>query len=184
MNIKDYKQHHQVLEKVLQDHFGVDGEVSGIEIGTYCGDSARIILRALPKCKLITMDPWIHRDLSEYEAGEPQSYHDGNRELALSRLMVDEFKDRLTVLHMTSEDAHEVITKQMGIEKVDFVWVDGNHEVPAFKKDIELYEPMVKEGGIFGGHDFGMVGALTEVIFKTYEGKIWSGPDFAWWTYK
>lgn len=40
-------------------------------------------------------------------------------------------------------------------EKVDFVYIDGNHKYKYVKKDLENYYPLVKKGGVFGGHDFG-----------------------------
>lgn len=176
--------HHQVLEKVLLEHFGREAEVVGIDIGTYCGDSARLMLWTLPKAKVFTIDPWIHNPGHEFEAGEPQSYHNGNKELALQKFSAEDIKDRVTVLEMTSEEAHRHITQVLGIEKVDFVWIDGNHEPDAVAKDIELFFPMVKEGGLFGGHDFGQIWPLTQIIFNRFPGKLWSGPDFAWWVYR
>lgn len=181
---KDYNQHHQVLSKVLTDHFDKDSQVTGIEIGTYCGDSGRTILWALPQCKLYTIDPWLHMDGHGFEAGEPQPYHDKNKELAYSRLYCDDFKDRVEILEMSSQKAHHLLTQERGIEKVDFVWIDGNHEVDGFISDLELFGPMVKEGGILGGHDFLQVWPLSQVILDRFGSKLWSGPDFAWWVYK
>ena len=37
---------------------------------------------------------------------------------------------------------------------MDFIYVDGGHDYDCVKKDIELYYPKVKKGGVFGGHDF------------------------------
>jgi len=51
-------------------------------------------------------------------------------------------------LQMTSEDAVDHIP-----DNLDMVYIDGNHAYEYVKKDIELYYPKVKAGGIIGGHD-------------------------------
>ena len=47
-----------------------------------------------------------------------------------------------------SEDAVDDIP-----EKLDFVYIDGNHAYEYVKKDIGLYYPKLKKGGVIGGHD-------------------------------
>jgi hypothetical protein len=42
-------------------------------------------------------------------------------------------------------------------EFFDFVYIDGWHQYPAVKKDIEAWWPKVKSGGFLGGHDLGHV---------------------------
>src|SRR5580692_4142286 len=89
--------HHQVLMKVLGEYFDKTEPIVGIELGTYCGDSARSILWELPNVKLYTVDPWIHRPGSEFEAGELQPFHDKNKDLAYSRLVNSDFGDRVEI---------------------------------------------------------------------------------------
>ena len=36
----------------------------------------------------------------------------------------------------------------------DFVYIDADHSYESVKKDIELYLPKLKKGGIIGGHDY------------------------------
>lgn len=175
--------HHQVLMDVLIKHFGTEKPVVGIDIGTYCGDSARAMLWALPQAHVYTIDPWIHNPGHEFEAGEPQPFHNGNKELALRKFAAPDIEGRVTVLEMTSSEAFHHITESLGIKQVDFVWIDGNHEPDAVRSDIDTFFPLVKPEGIFGGHDFGQIWPLTSIIFEKFGGKIWSGPDFAWWVY-
>ena len=56
-------------------------------------------------------------------------------------------------------------------ESLDFVFIDANHEYEEVKKDIELWYPKVKKGGIFAGHDYsdtwqGVVKAVNEWSLK------------------
>ena len=176
-----YLSHHQQLVKLLKDRFG-DKEILGIEIGTFCGDSAIQILNAFPNCKLFTVDPWEHRDKAEFEAGELQPYHDKNMHLALERLK--QFYPRCEVLHMKSKEAVATLLKTNPDIKFDFVWIDGDHSEEGITTDIELFDGMIKEGGLIGGHDYGQCHPLTEIIAKRYDKEINSGNDYAWWVYK
>lgn len=63
----------------------------------------------------------------------------------------------------SSNEVHSYIPNNL-----DFVYIDGDHSYLAVKKDIELYYPEVRDGGILGGHDFcanqlGVVRAVTEL---------------------
>jgi hypothetical protein len=39
-------------------------------------------------------------------------------------------------------------------ESLDFVYIDANHKYDAVKKDLELWYPKVRKGGVFAGHDY------------------------------
>jgi predicted O-methyltransferase YrrM len=38
-------------------------------------------------------------------------------------------------------------------EKVDFIFIDGDHSHDGVKRDFELYSPLVRKGGIIAFHD-------------------------------
>ena len=40
-------------------------------------------------------------------------------------------------------------------EKLDFLFIDGDHRYDAIKKDFELYSPFVRNGGLIAFHDIG-----------------------------
>jgi hypothetical protein len=40
-------------------------------------------------------------------------------------------------------------------EKLDFLFIDGDHRYEAIKQDFEMYSTLVREGGIVGFHDIG-----------------------------
>ena len=37
--------------------------------------------------------------------------------------------------------------------KVDFIYIDGDHNYEGVKKDFEMYSPLVRKGGIIAFHD-------------------------------
>ena len=177
-----YLSHHQQLVKVLKDRFG-DKVIIGLEVGTFCGDSATAILNQIPNCKMLcTIDPWEHRDGAEFEAGELQPYHDKNRALAESRLA--QFGERIRVMPVHSTEAVRILLEEMPGIKFDFVWIDGDHSEQGITTDLELFDGMIKEGGLIGGHDYGQCHPLTEIILKKYDKELNSGNDYAWWVYK
>jgi len=63
----------------------------------------------------------------------------------------------------------------------------GNHAYEFLKKDIELYYPKIKTGGVLGGHDFtlstkGVFKAVMEFVTDN-ELKL-HGEDTDWWVVK
>jgi hypothetical protein len=174
-----------VVDKLFSEFFANHKHtVCGIEIGTKCADLTRHILWAVPNSQVYTIDPWKHFDGAEFEAGQPQPYHDKNKMHAYQRLMAPEFENRVVILEMTSKDAHKWIVDNNPDKLFDFVWIDGDHSKEGIKTDLDLYEGMVKPGGLFGGHDYGLAHPLTEIIKERYNGKLQEGADFTWWIYK
>jgi hypothetical protein len=56
----------------------------------------------------------------------------------------------VTVLRNTSEEASNIIVDQ----SLDAIFVDASHEYQDVLKDLSLWRPKVKSGGIFAGHDY------------------------------
>ena len=46
------------------------------------------------------------------------------------------------------------ISNQFQDNQYEFVYIDADHTYESVKKDLELYLPKVKNGGIIGGHDY------------------------------
>ena len=167
--------HHETMIGVLKMHFG-DKEITGIEIGTGGGSLPSSMLTLCENVKnLITIDPYTHRDNVEYEASWPQERLDETKDMARKRLSV--YEKRVLMLHMGSDEAFEIIE-----DNVDFVWIDGDHIGEQVERDLR-FEKFVKPGGLIGGHDFGQVPPLTEIIKAKYGDRIHTGCDFTWWVF-
>jgi len=160
-------------------------DLVGIEIGVYDGWNSLEILETLPIKKLYLIDPYkSYDDYFENEDSETQKDLDKRR--IVTREVLKKYKDKIVFVYDFSEKAVEKIN-----EEVDFVYIDGNHEYSFVKKDIELYFPKVKKGGLIGGHDynfspetekkhFGVVKAVQEF----FKGKTVYFHDWDWWTTK
>lgn len=61
-------------------------------------------------------------------------------------------------LVLLRKDSHKTETlndvkKLLGDNKLDFLFIDGDHSYEGVKRDFELYSPLVREGGIIAFHD-------------------------------
>lgn len=123
-----------------------DEALLGVEIGTAEGSNALSILQELLIKKLFLIDPYI----LYAEAGQPISFKETSFEEAyvIAQKRLSKFQ-QVTFIKKTSEDAVKDVD-----EPLDFVYLDGNHSYEYVKNDIALYYPLVKLGGVIGGHDY------------------------------
>jgi len=52
-----------------------------------------------------------------------------------------------------SRQTLERVKKILGKEKLDFLFIDGDHSYEGVKKDFEMYSSLVRKGGIIVFHD-------------------------------
>lgn len=102
----------------------------GCEVGVYKGRNAGDMLRHLDIKTLYLVDI----DLKQCD----------------DTRVVQDLKEEVKWIEKKSQ---EVTTKDIP-ELLDFVYIDADHHYEPVKKDIETYWPMVKPGGLMGGHDF------------------------------
>jgi hypothetical protein len=126
-----------------------------VEIGVKNGDNAYEMLSYAPNIHLTLVDNY--RAYSE----EPQQkvLDDAYKNMLLK---LDKFKDRITVVKKTSEEA----SKMFQDCSFDYVYIDGEHTVLAVAKDILCWNNKVKDFGIISGHDFYLVKEAVYSIYK------------------
>jgi predicted O-methyltransferase YrrM len=133
------------MSEVLHDVLRIEVETV-LEIGTYRGDSLRIWRAAWPDAQLIGVEPT--DELSP----------------AVDELQVDWVKG-------ASQDGavfREVVVRLEGTA-VDFLYIDGDHHYAAVRRDWELYEPLVRPGGIIVLHDAVITWNKTVDVHLLYE---------------
>ncbi len=152
----------KVLGKIDRDFFGV-------EIGCLFGDSANVILNASPYINLISIDPFIPDSMEKSLVG---SYEDSilkNKEFALS--------GRFTIFKDYSWNRVGVF----GNDKLDFLFLDGDHTYSNVLRDYNDWEPKLKVGGLLFMHDSRMRrpdGAkFHEGPSKVADEKVFNNPD-------
>ena len=68
------------------------------------------------------------------------------------------FYPQLHILKMTSAEASGLFPKKFFPEGYfDFIYIDADHSYNGIKEDIKIWTPLVKKGGLIGGHDYGRV---------------------------
>lgn len=122
-------------------------ELVGAEIGVFNGDNARRMLQRLPIRHLYLVDPYI--DYQGYQAKlNLEKMFSLDASLYAAQRKLAPHSDKISFILKKSEDAVYDIPNDL-----DFVYIDGNHSYEYVLRDIELYYPKVRYGGIIGGHD-------------------------------
>ena len=143
---------HRIFPRPFERLSNIKGKSSlvGVEIGVCGGEHALSLLNNLKLKKLYCIDPY---DL--YENYDEGIRHYGKNQLNLTetekraRDTLFSYKDNVVWIKKKSDDAIDQIE-----ELVDFVYIDGNHNYDFVRRDIENYYPLIKNGGVIGGHDF------------------------------
>lgn len=146
--------------------------IVGIEIGVDYGLNARTMLKLLPIKTLYLVDP--------YE--EELDTVSGDKRYEKAQKFLARFKNKIEFVRKTSDAAADVLPNNL-----DFVYIDGSHEYKFVKRDIDLYYPKVKKGGIIGGHDFwaSQIGVCKAVLeFAEKHNLKLQGAITDWWIVK
>jgi len=134
--------------KGLAELFYELGFKEGAEIGVERGRFSVVLLDKNPNLKLYGIDPWITYD--KYPDYQSQEQLDFFRQSTIDRLTKHKVIDRFEMIKQFSAEA----VKEFKDESLDFVYIDGNHDLLNVVLDITLWSPKVRKGGIIGGHDY------------------------------
>ena len=159
--MRDHQQTQGLLDMIKE--LGDVSNKTMIEIGSFIGESTVIFARHFKH--VIAIDPF----LPNYDPADPTSNFDFNDVFQEFKNRTEEQKQKITTYKMMSDDAVNLLK-----DKYDFVYIDGLHTYDGVKQDIINYLPLIKEGGIIGGHDYGTNGphlqgvtqAVDEVLGK------------------
>ena len=134
--------------KVSSDDDG--GGLIGVEIGVAGGEHALSLLQSLDIKKIYLIDPYEHYP-EYYEGKLHYGVEQSELELMekLAKELLSEYSDKIVWIKEKSAVAINLIK-----EKVDFVYIDGNHQYEYILEDIDSYYPIIKQLGVLGGHDY------------------------------
>lgn len=135
-----------------------------IEIGCFQGKSACFLAEKIKESdkqiQVICIDLWpTKRELDVYKhLGSGQGVErddilklDQNiLDVFISNMIDAKVDDYIIPIKSSSEKAWNVVKNG----KYPFIFIDAGHSYEQVKKDLELYYPLVSEGGICAGHDF------------------------------
>ena len=118
----------------------------GVEVGVKEGDYSVALLEANPDLHLWSVDPWLVRE--EYHDRRGQPVFDDYESTA--RRSLGAFGVRSEILKERSAEAH----LRFGRRSLDFVYIDGHHNLYNVIHDLHVWSGRVRPGGIVAGHDF------------------------------
>lgn len=163
-------EHRQGLRDLLVT---LPGNLSAVEVGSYAGESADIILRSGKVDRLACVDPW----RNGYDENDVASHQCdmATIEAAFDARMT-EHGDRVRKMKMPSGEASALFPAA----SIDLVYLDGDHRYAAVLSDVQSWLPKVKPGGWLAGHDFAtesILRALHETIgldgIETFSDSSW-----------
>ena len=119
----------------------------GVEIGVFKGEFSKHILENWDGT-LYLVDPWRELDFESYNDASNHANH--NTAYLETMSNIKGFEDRAFMIRALSDQAVELFPNN----SLDYIFIDGNHAYDWVKKDIEMWWPKLKKGGIFAGHDY------------------------------
>ena len=164
---------------IMRDQTGTDGlldlinelgNVSNktmVEIGSFIGESTIIFAKHFKHVTAI--DPF----LPNYDPQDPTCNSGFNFDDVFQEFKsrIEEEKTKVTIYKMMSCDAVSLLK-----DKYDFIYIDGLHTYDGVKNDILDYLPLVKEGGVIGGHDYGTTHKHLQGVTKAVD-EVLGKPD-------
>ncbi len=128
---------------------------SFIEIGSYLGSSscfiAEGILQSGRKSHLYCIDTWQNDAMSEGNKNTYNTFLNNTKD----------YRDVISSLRGWSYD----IAKNFD-EKVDFIFIDGDHSYQGVKKDVDLWLPKLNPNALIVMHDIGWAEGVQRVVME------------------
>ena len=158
-------------------------DIVGVEIGIFFGINAYHILKTFDIKLLYLVDPFTDETT---ETAMPEKKLKGKNAENIARSLLEKYNEKIQIITKFSWDAVNEIPNNL-----DFVYIDGDHGEKTVTKDLKLYYPKVKKGGIFGGHDYVadrypdlMVKSSVDKFFKDKLEEVKTGGARDWWIIK
>jgi len=157
------------LIEMIKD-LGDTSKMNMIEIGSFIGESTIIFAQYFNQ--VIAIDPF----QADYHLEDPTSKFNFDEVYDEYIRRTSPYKN-IKTLRLTSDDA----VKELDSETYDFIYIDGIHTYEQVKIDIENYLPLVKPGGIIGGHDYiGPWAGVRQAVDEKFESPDKFYKDASW----
>lgn len=122
----------------------------GVEIGVQEGENAENILTLWQGKTLHLVDPWMKWPEMMYQ--DRTNEIDFEAALAKTVERMSRFTGRSQIHRLPSAAAARMFRVQQ--KQFDFIYIDAQHSYESVTQDLRNWYPLVKPGGLFGGHDY------------------------------
>ncbi len=134
-----------------------------VEVGSWTGGSALVLAEAAPEAKVYCVDCWAEGQGAP-PVGGMADYSPLEAFQAFCHNMGDLLLERVFPLRGLSSVWAPVFPLW-----ADLIFLDGDHSYKEVRRDIELWYPKVRPGGILCGHDYerqfpGLKQAVNELV--------------------
>lgn len=148
------------------------------EIGVFMGRNANSILKELNVNKIYLIDPY--EKYNEY-LGDGV-YNELLKAKSIAHKNLKKHRNKIMWVEEFSNPAVNNIK-----DKLDFIYIDGNHKYEYVRKDINLCWEKLNIGGILAGHDIAdpnVSRALIEFVLEKKIKMVYFGDKLDWWIIK
>lgn len=178
--IASFIPHRAIFLKALAQKMKISVQ-SIAEVGVWEGEASRIFNFIFPDAFLYLIDPW--EGYEEYLSnGRPPSINSQDYEKAYETVKANfSNQSKCKIIRKKSFDAVSEVPDQL-----DLVFIDGNHSYEYVKKDIDLWLPKVRKGGILSGHDYDLNNFpdVTKAVKEAFKNEFSLGIDSTWYFVK
>ena len=157
--------------KFLKNHFAGRNDLVGVELGVFTGCNGESIYDYLKdQLKFLgEIDSW-------EGCGETD---DAQLEHLVETYFLLKGKKKIVIIKGWSKEVSQIFGPIF-----DFAYVDSSHTMVEVTWDFEVWYPLVKPGGVFGGHDYVQVKAAVDKFFEGKNVDITLGSAADWWIIK
>ena len=183
-----HNKHSRNLIKLIRRFFIPGNSFWGAEIGVWKGHNAAMLLEAFPSLLLYCVDPWdAGGDHVSMPDVDPEMFAAAKAEFLR---LTDRYHDRRHVLPFTSNEASRVVKDDA---RLTFVFIDGDHTYESVWRDLHLWYPKLRNGGLMSGHDYNWKDAETgdlvvrqavDEFARDHGYKVGVVPGQVWWFLK
>lgn len=148
-----------INQQVRKQEMKIGGEIICVEIGSFLGSSSCFICNALNNgSKLYCIDTWGNHAM-RYCEQDKEEERDTYFEFKKN---TNKYSNKIIEIRQWSTEA--ITTLKHYEQKIDFLFIDGDHNYEAVKKDWELYSTLLSTGSIVAFHDTGWAKGVKQVI--------------------
>ena len=140
-------------------HLKALGLKTGVELGVRTGDFAAALLHIWPASRYMLVDAWRQLYSGQYSRELPSAYMRTMNQTIRRSNCEETFESAMaggrcgTQIQVCRNWTH-VCAELLEDHSIDFVYVDALHDYKGTLRDISMWWPKLRTGGVMAGHDY------------------------------